>query len=181
MDDAIKSAVVNIHSDDRAVQGEAFRFLDELTNKPVGWAYQVWDHLLKGLTSKDNRLRSIASQLLCNLAKSDPEGRILIDFNALLDVTRDDRFVTARHCLLAIWKIGASGEIQKQRVVDGLERRFEECAAEKNCTLIRFDIIQGLRKLYDHVKDESIRDKALDLIAKEADLKYRKKYAGLWR
>ena len=66
-------------------------------------------------------------------------------------------------------------------MVDGLASRFEDCAAEKNCTLIRFDIIQGLGKLYDQVKDETIREKALELIATEADLKYRKKYASVWK
>jgi hypothetical protein len=47
--------------------------------------------------------------------------------------------------------------------------------------LIRYDIIQDLRNLYDEVKDEGIKAKALELIATEADLKYRKKYASLWR
>ena len=47
--------------------------------------------------------------------------------------------------------------------------------------MIRYDIIQGLRKLYEEVKDEKIRGKALELIETEDDLKYRKKYASLWR
>jgi hypothetical protein len=141
----------------------------------------VWDDLLKALTHKDNRLRSIASQLLCNLAKSDPKGRILKDFDALLAVTRDEKFVTARHCLLSLWKIGLVGENQKRRVVEGLAGRFEDCAGEKNCTLIRFDIVSGLRRLYDQVKDEAIQAKALELIETEPDPKYRKKYAGEWK
>jgi hypothetical protein len=33
----------------------------------------------------------------------------------------------------------------------------------------------------DEVKDEKIKEKALELIATEDDLKYRKKYASLWR
>ncbi len=98
-----------------------------------------------------------------------------------LAVTRDERFVTARHCLLSLWKVGAAGAMQRRRVVDGLAGRFEECIAEKNCTLIRFDIIQGLRKLYDEVKEETIREVALELIETEADLKYRKKYAASGR
>ena len=66
-------------------------------------------------------------------------------------------------------------------MVDGLERRFRECITEKNCTLIRYDIIQDLRKLHDQVKDENVRGKALELIETEGDPKYRKKYAGLWK
>ena len=59
--------------------------------------------------------------------------------------------------------------------------RFQECITEKNCTLIRYDIIQGLRNLYDEVKDEKIREKALALIETEEDTKYRKKYATVWK
>jgi hypothetical protein len=35
--------------------------------------------------------------------------------------------------------------------------------------------------VYDAVKDENIREKALELIESEEDLKYRKKYTSLWR
>ena len=43
------------------------------------------------------------------------------------------------------------------------------------------DIIQGLRNLYDVIGEEKIREKALLLIESEDDLKYRKKYASLWK
>ena len=35
-----------------------------------------------------------------------------------------------------------------------------------------------MRNVYDVVKDEKIKEKALELIETEADLKYRKKYAS---
>jgi hypothetical protein len=47
--------------------------------------------------------------------------------------------------------------------------------------LIRYDIIQGLRNLYDEVKDEKIKQTALELIETEEDLKYRRKYASVWK
>jgi hypothetical protein len=47
--------------------------------------------------------------------------------------------------------------------------------------LIRYDIIQDFRNLYDVVKDEAIKGKSLALIEAESDLKYRKKYAGIWK
>jgi hypothetical protein len=40
---------------------------------------------------------------------------------------------------------------------------------------------QGLRKLYDAIGGEKAREKALELIETEQDLKRRKKYAGLWK
>ena len=66
-------------------------------------------------------------------------------------------------------------------MVDGLAGRFKECSTEKNGTLIRYDIIQGLRKLYDVGKDDTVKEKALELIETEEDIKYRKKYASLWK
>jgi hypothetical protein len=81
----------------------------------------------------------------------------------------------------SIWKVGAAGKQQQRLLVDGLTLRFNECVTEKNTTLIRYDIVVGLRNLYDVVKDESIRVRALELIETEMDPKYRKKYAGVWR
>ena len=89
--------------------------------------------------------------------------------------------MTARHTLQALWHVGVVGKKQQAMVVTGLSRRFRECASEKNGSLIRHDILQGLHRLYEAVKDEGIRKRALALIATEEDLKYRRKYATLWR
>lgn len=181
MDDKIRTSLGHLGSGDRELQYQAYLHLLEVTQEPVDWTYEVWDTLLAMLSHKDNHLRTIAAQLLCNLARSDPKKRILKDFAAIMAVTRDEKFVTARHTLQAIWKIGLAGAEQRQMVVDGLANRFQECLTEKNCTLIRYDIIQDLRSLYDETQDEALREAALALIETEADLKYRKKYAGLWK
>jgi hypothetical protein len=147
----------------------------------VHWAYEVWDELVEDLTHKDNHVRAISAQVLCNLATSDPKERMLKDFEKLLAVTKDERFVTARHCLQSLWKVGVAGKKQQQVYMQGLEHRFQECVTEKNCTLIRYDILQSFRNVYDVVQDKKIKEKALELIETEEDLKYRKKYATLWK
>ena len=171
----------NLRFENRGLQNEAFTYILQATDQPVDWAYEAWDDLVKDLRHKDNHVRAIAAQVLCNLAKSDSENRMLKDFPSLLAVTKDERFVTARHTMQALWKIGVIGKKQQKKLVDGLAVRFAECVTEKNCTLIRYDILQSLRNVYDVVKDEKIREKALELIETEADLKYRKKYASLWK
>jgi len=181
MDKTIRTHLDNIRSTDGQLQNKAYYFLMEQTEKPVDWAYEAWDELVEGLTHKDNHVRAISSQLLANLAKSDPKGRMFKDFDKLLNVTRDEKFVTARHCLQNIWKVGLGGRNAQQLVVKGLEKRYKECVVEKNRTLIRYDIIQGLRTLYDATTSSEIREKALELIETEKDLKYRKKYAGVWK
>ncbi len=181
MDKIIRTHLDNIRSDDGQLQNKAYAILLNMTEKPVDWAYDAWDELMDGLTHKDNHVRAISSQLLANLARSDPKGRMFKDFDKLLNVTKDEKFVTARHCLQSIWKVGLAGKKAQQLVVKGLVNRYHECVSEKNCTLIRYDIIQDLRHLYDATTSSEIKEKAMELIEMEQDLKYRKKYAGVWK
>jgi len=181
MDEITGKHFENLRSGDRDLRYQSFLALLAATEEPVDWAYEVWDELVANLGHKDNHVRAIAAQLLANLAKSDPYERMLKDFDALLAVTRNPRFVTARHCLQSIWKVGAAGISQREILIDGLSGRFFECASEKNCTLVRFDIVQGLKHLFDATGDAQVRETAQALIGMETDEKYRRKYAGLWR
>jgi len=63
-------------------QNYAFQSLLKATDSPVGWAYEVWEDLLHTLVNGNNRHRSIAAQVLSNLAKSDPKQRMLKDLAA---------------------------------------------------------------------------------------------------
>lgn len=181
MDDMTRTHWNNLRSGDADARYAAFMALLAVTDQPVDWAYEVWNELLADLRHADNHRRSIASQLLSNLAMSDPEQRMLHDFDALFAVTRDERYVTARHCLQAIWKVALAGPRQQHIVVEALAGRFEDCVTEKNASLIRYDIVGDLRKIYDVGQDEQVRETALALIATEDDPKYRQKYARLWR
>ncbi len=181
MDSSTQTHWENLRSNDGDLRYAAFMALLNATDQRVDWAYEVWDELLENLHHANNHQRAIAVQLLCNLARSDPEQRMFKDFGALFAVTKDERFVTARHSLQAIWKVALAGQQHQQMVVERLAGRFRDCVTEKNCTLIRYDILQALRNLYDAVQDEQLREAALGLIATEEDSKYRKKYAGLWR
>jgi hypothetical protein len=181
MDKTTQTQLNNLWTDDRDSQNQAYYYILEASDKPVDWAYEAWDEIIANLSHKDNHNRAIAAQIISNLAKSDPANRILKDFDKLLTVTKDERFVTARHCLQSLWKVGVAGNKQKKIYMEGLERRFKECVTEKNGTLIRYDLIQSLRNVYDAIKDEKVKEKALELIEMEEDPKYRKKYASLWK
>ncbi len=181
MDKSIRTHLDNIRSENGELQNKAYATLMEKTEKPVDWAYEAWDELLEGLTHKDNHVRAICGQLLGNLGKSDPKGRMFKDFDKLLNVTKDERFVTARHTLQNIWKVGLGGKNAQILVVKGLEKRYKECIKEKNGTLIRYDILVALRNLYDATTSSEIKEKALELIELEQDLKYKKKYATVWK
>lgn len=181
MDKTIRTHLDNIRSEDGQLQNKAYRALMEKTEKPVDWAYEAWAELIEGLTHKDNRVRAICGQLLGNLGKSDPKGRMFKDFDKLLNVTKDEKFVAARHTMQNIWKVGLGGKNAQQLVVKGLEKRYRECVKEKNGSLIRYDILVGLRNLYEATTSSEIKEKALELIETEKDVKYKKKYATVWK
>ncbi|MGG4491266.1 hypothetical protein [Metabacillus idriensis] len=163
------------------MQYEAYQNILSAAENGVDWAYEVWDQLVKGLSSKDHLQRSRSAQFLSGLAISDPDHRMLKDFSSVREVTKDPKFVTARHSLQSIWKIGIAGSQQKRLVLEHLADRFQTCSNEKNDTLIRFDIIQSFKKLYDHLKEEEIKGKALELNDMEKENKYRKKYMAVWK
>lgn len=66
------------------------------------------------------------------------------------------------------------------KILEALERRYDEAASERNGTLIRSDIILSLRKLYDATDDPDIATTARKLTDAEEDPKYRAKYANPW-
>jgi hypothetical protein len=181
MDSVTQSYFENLHAEDKDKQYEAFNHILAATQEKVDWSYEVWEQLKEDLTHPDNHQRSRAAQFLCALAKSDPEQRMLEDFPAVWEVTYDKKFVTARHTLQSLWKIGLAGQAQKEMVIKNFVDRFINGVDEKNYTLIRFDIIQGMRNLYDQIKDEELKRIALDLIEKVEDEKYKKKYAAVWK
>lgn len=181
MDSLTRSFFENLEAKDKNLQYEAFQNILAATNTEVDWAYEVWDELREWLTGRDVHRRARAAQFLSSLAISDPEKRMLSDFSALWEVTKDPKFVTARHALQSIWRVGLAGPEQKQLVINLFDDRFQNGTSEKNYTLIRYDMIVGLKKLYDQLMDEQIKKTALDLIESEEDVKYRKKYMSAWK
>ena len=181
MNDTTEQRLAALFSTDPDERNPAFAWAIETTDEVVDWTYQVWDRALDGLSDKDNHIRAVSAQLLCNLAKSDPEKRIVRDFDQLLQVTRDPKFVTARHCLQNIWKVGLAGPEQLTVLQDGLHPRYTESFTEKNGTLIRFDILVDLADLHARLQDDAIKNLALAWTDEEIDPKYRKKYLGIWK
>jgi hypothetical protein len=164
-----------------ASRADAYATLLQATEMKVGWANLVWKDLLALLDDEDNHIRSIAGQVLCNLAKSTRTETVLSDLDKLVAVTRDKRFVTARHVLQSLWKVGLATQDVRNALTDRLVQRFETATGEKNSTLIRHDILCAMRSVFAATGDHGIRAAALALIPTEQDDKYRKKYEGVWR
>ena len=181
MDQSTKEHVVNLHSTDAESRYASFHYLMKLTQQPVAWAYDAWDGQLALVREGDNHQRAIAAQLLSSLARSDPQERMLRDLDRFMAVTEDERPVTARHPFQSVWKVGATSKALQKKAVDHLDRRFQECAIEKNATLIRYDIQEVFRKLYDAVLGEKFKQHALPRLETEENSKYPKKYSSIWK
>jgi hypothetical protein len=145
MDAVTRKHLDNLRADDANLRYESFKYIINITHQPVDWAYEVWDDLIAELRRGDNHQRAIAAQLLSNLAKSDPEERMLKDLDKIIEVTKDEKFVTARHSLQSLWKIASVNKSLQKKVIEQLDKRYKNCTSEKNCTLIRYDNIQVLR------------------------------------
>jgi hypothetical protein len=97
------------------------------------------------------------------------------EIDSLLKHTRDEKFITSRQCLQNIWKIALVNPVLKEKVVTHLEEQYITCKEDKHYNLIREDIIQSLKNIYDGYKDPSLLETIKKLIQSETDLKYRKK------
>lgn len=155
----------------------------------ASWAYEVWDDLVVGLASADNHQRAFSVQLLARLALSDPEQRMLKDFEAVARTMRDERFVTARHTVQSIWRVALAGTAQRDLALDALEAWFHGCVSHKNAALIRTDLITSLGQLAqalsandsDPAGRAAVQCLADALIAGEAEDKAKKKQLAAWR
>lgn len=148
--------------------------------QPVDWAEAAWDAFVTLIAHDNNHVRSIAGQMLSNLAQSVPPETALRDLGKVTAATRDEMFVTARHILQSLWKFGLGSIELRGALMTGYVDLFRGGRTEKNPTLRRFDITVGLRALYDETEDDAVLRTARELISLEDDPKYRKKYSRVW-
>lgn len=180
MNPTVSALFADRDSGDRDAAFAALHTLFELTNQPVGWAYDVWDRLAEQATSGDNHQRSFAAQMLCRLALSDPDMRIAETMPVIERVMRDPMFVTARHVTCSVWRIGRAGEHQRRLALDALTKRYRDCGDHKNARLIRADIIESLGALHTATGDDDVKGRSGELIAGE-DPAVAVKLRAAWR
>ena len=179
MDRGIGKFFSELSSKDDAKRYKALQAVLKAAEREVDWIYEVWDDLVARLGHENSYQRSIAAMVLCSLAKSDTDRRMRKALPALLKLTDDEKFVTARQCIQGIWKIGAAdGELRK-RVIDHLRERYDDVNG-KHYNLVRLDILQSLRMLHDEAPDPALKELAAALIGKEKDPKYQKRYRSAW-
>jgi hypothetical protein len=179
MDQQVKEIYNNLSSTDDAIRLNALQTILELTDGKVYWVYEVWDDLIQRLDHENSYQRTIAILVVCNLAKNDTQHRLDRDVDRLLAHTKDDKFVTSRKFLQSIWKLAAASPQSREKVLDHLEKRYRACASEAHSNLLRQDILQSLRCLYDQENDPDLLSLAEDLIREEHEEKYRKQYATI--
>jgi len=179
MNKNIKKHIEYLGSTDDKIRLDALQALLKETEIKVDWVYEVWDHLLEKLDDENSYQRSIGIMMLCNLAKSDTQDRMKSALDRLLVHTKDEKFITSRQCIQNIWKAATTNKTNYEKVLQHLENRFVECADEKHHNLLRQDIVQSMVSLKIFDGEDGLLRRVQALIAKEPDIKNRKKYEGL--
>jgi hypothetical protein len=179
MNKNIQKHITDLGSTDDKIRMDALQSTLKLTESKVDWVYEVWDLLLEKLDHENSYQRSIGIMVLCNLAKSDIENRLADSLDRLLVHTRDEKFITSRQCIQSIWKVAAANKSNREKVLKHLEKRFVECIDEKHSNLLRLDIIQSMMALQKVEKEDALLTRIQALVAKEQELKYRKRYEAL--
>ncbi|HVP21416.1 MAG TPA: hypothetical protein VMS73_06095 [Anaerolineaceae bacterium] len=179
MDRAMKEQYDLLSSTDDTTRMGALQTILKLTDQKVDWIYEVWDELFEKLKNENSFQRSIGIMVICNLAKSDTQDRLSDCLDLLLAHTQDESFITSRQCIQNIWKVAATGRQARDKILDLLEKRYRECTNEKHYNLIRADVIQSIRSIYDATKETTLLTKAQMLIIEEEEEKYRKKLMAI--
>jgi len=90
----IDALFVGICSKDDKERLKALNQLLEITENKVDWFEEKHDELAEKLNNENSYQRSIGIMLLCNLAKSDENDKILSILPEIIAHTRDEKFVT---------------------------------------------------------------------------------------
>jgi hypothetical protein len=170
----------DLRSEFKQERYEAFMYLINKAKQPVDWVYEVWADVVQLTRTGDNHQRTLAVQLIAELAKSDIQNRLADDYYDIIAVTHDNCFTTARHSLKVLWKIGIANLHLRGLLIRELSNRFLSCKSEKNCQLIRYDIIEVFWKMYSTLHDDAIEDTVELLIESEQEPKCKQKYLKLW-
>jgi hypothetical protein len=178
--DSLAALLDRIEGPDDQGRVEAYLAIMDRTDAPAD-LYSVWNRLEGLLAHKNNHIRSIGGQLYSHFAAGDPEGRVWSLWDRWTAVAADKMFVTARHTIQASPRFALAGEEHRRRLLDYYEGRFRSCAAEKNTTLIRYDLQVCLREVYDQRPDADLAARARALIEEESDPKYQIKYKTCWK
>lgn len=177
----VHDAIRRLASGERDAHGADFALLEQETAKPVPWSDAAWPEFVRLLKHHDNRVRSIAGQILSRLAPGASRDLVLVDVPALIAVTRDERFVTARHVLGSLWRVGKMDDQIRLALVDQLVNRSLNTAGEKNGALIRYDIVCCLHRLFAETGDVQVRIAADEIIAREPEEKNARKMRTAWK
>lgn len=165
----------NLASNDDKLRYAAFKEILELTEKKVKWIYDKFYLLTEKLSSENSYQRSIGFMVLANLCKSDDENRIQPLLPVLLKQLNDEKFITSRQSIQAVWKFALNNEAMKSFVLKSLGNEFyDNRHLSTHGNLIKQDIIGSIKLIADNANDVKILSLISDLITEENDPKLQK-------
>jgi hypothetical protein len=176
----IDSLFRDLESKDDKIRYPAFKKLQEVTEKKVTWIYDKWFTLTEKLESDNSHQRTIGLTLLANLSKSDEELWIAKIIDKYLEHFDDEKFITARLCIQAVWKIALVNDRLRRKIINSLEQSYwRNIHLKTHGNLIRQDIVASLDQIFQNTKDKEVINLVLRIAAEETDDKIIKKLNAL--
>jgi hypothetical protein len=167
-------------SKNNKIRFAAFKEVHALTDKKVIWIYDRWFELVEKISSENSYQRTIGLTLLANLCKSDDENRFSKIIDAYLEHLDDEKFITARLCIQAVWKIALVNDRLRRKIIDSLEQSYwGNIHLKTHGNLIRQDIVTSLNQIFQNTKDKEVINLVLRIAAEETDDKIIKKLNAL--
>jgi hypothetical protein len=116
--------------------------------------YPEWDYLVELLDSENSYHRSIAGQLLANLARADVEGRFEASFSRIFALLDDAKIVPARQFAQHVGRIAHAKPHLQARITERLLAVDESHHTESRKDLLKGDIIAAFDEFFADSPDQ---------------------------
>lgn len=146
-------------------QNSLYHDLMQLTEEKVAESQQLWKQATEYAQHKNNHLRSIGGQLICRLVVYNDESNTFFEHEAILKaVTHDEKFVTTRHTIRSLWYISLGSDAHFKWYIEYLKCRLIESFSEKNGTMIRTDLFEGMITAKELLKENAKRSEEISRV-----------------
>lgn len=144
-------------------QTQLYQALMQLTENKINDRDMLWGLAAEYAQHKNNHLRSIGGQLICRLVVANDEAETFFKYDSVLKaVTHDEKFVTSRHTIRSLWYVSLGSEAHFKWYIEYLKSRLIESFSEKNGTMVRMDIFEGMICAREFLKEKAKRTTEID-------------------
>jgi hypothetical protein len=152
--EALDQILAGIVAKDEVYRYNCFQVLYRLSEEQPEVLYPEWDYFTGLLDSDNSYHRSIAGQLLANLACADSEGHIKATFDRLFALLDDDKIVPARQFAQHVGRIARAKPELHARITEQLLAVGETHHTESRKDLLKGDVVAAFDEFFADSPDQ---------------------------